>query len=123
MKINLFGAVSEDLGVAGIGVVVCNSLGEVKAALSKITPLPSLVVALETLAARRAVHFVQELDLQGLIFEGNSESPISTIKNQCFHHPSYGQLIKYIILCLQLVPFRTILYPIYVGKPTLWHML
>lgn len=68
------------MGAASICVVVCNSLGEVKAALSEITPLPSLVVALETLATRRAVYFVQELDLQGSIFEGDSELSISAIK-------------------------------------------
>ena len=34
------------------------SLGEIMAALSEIIPLRSSVVALETLAARRVVHFV-----------------------------------------------------------------
>ena len=77
--------------------MVHNSLGEVKAALSKIIPLPSLVFALETLAARRVVHFVNELDLPGSIFEGDSEVSISAIETQCFHHPSCGHLVKNII--------------------------
>lgn len=81
-------------------------------------PLPSLVVALETLATRRAVHFVQELDLQGSIFEDDSELSILAIKNQYIHHPSCGHLIKDII-CLQLFPFRTILSFIYVGEAML----
>ena len=103
MKTNFYGAVFEDLGAASIVVVVCNSLGEVKAALSEITPLPSLVVALETLATRRAVYFVQELDLQGSIFEGDSELSISAIKNQCFHHPSCGHLIKDIMFSVSSI--------------------
>ncbi|XP_030958951.1 uncharacterized protein LOC115980890 [Quercus lobata] len=47
----------------GIGVVVRNSLGEVLAALSEIIPLPLSIVVLETIAARRAVTFLQELGL------------------------------------------------------------
>lgn len=69
----------EDLNVAGIGVVVRNSHGEIKAVLSEIVPMPSSVVVLETLAARRAVHFVQELDLHSSIFKGGSEISITTI--------------------------------------------
>ena len=64
------------------------------AALSKITPCPSPVLALETVATRRAVHFLQELNLHGSILEGDSESSISAIKNQFFHHPDVGHIIK-----------------------------
>ena len=64
------------------------------AALSEIIPSPSSVLALETVAARRAVHFLQELNLHGSIFEGDSETSISAIKNQCFHHPNVGHIIK-----------------------------
>ncbi|KAK7860999.1 f-box protein cpr1 [Quercus suber] len=55
LKTNFDGAVFEDLGDAGIGAVVRNSSGEVLAALSEIIPLPSSIVALETIPARRAV--------------------------------------------------------------------
>ncbi|KAK7851469.1 hypothetical protein CFP56_041893 [Quercus suber] len=51
LKTNFDGAVFEDLGVAGISVMVQNSFGKVLAALSKIIPLPSSIVALETIAA------------------------------------------------------------------------
>ena len=64
------------------------------AALSEIIPSPSSVLALETVAARRTVHFLQELNLHGSIFEGDSETSISAIKNQCFHHPNVGHIIK-----------------------------
>ena len=87
MKTNFYGAVFEDLGAVSIGAVVCNSVGEFKAALFEITPLPSLIVALETLATRRVVHFVQELDLQGSIFEGDSELSISAIKKSMLPPP------------------------------------
>ena len=84
----------KDLGAVGIGVLVCNSSSEVLAALSKIIPLASFIVALETIAARRALHFLQELDLHSSTLEGDSETLVLAIKNQCFHHPAVGHLIK-----------------------------
>ena len=94
LKTNFDGAVFEDLGVAGIGVVVRNSSGKVLAALSKIIPLPSSIVALETIVARTAALFLHELGLHDSILEGDSEASIIAIKNLCFHHPLVGHLIK-----------------------------
>ena len=94
LKTNFDGAIFEDLDVVGIGVVVRNSSGEVLAALSEIIPLPSSIVVLETIVERRAVTFLQEISLGSSIFEGDSETSILAIKNQCFHHPLVGHLIK-----------------------------
>ena len=77
-----------------MALVVRNSSGTVMAALSEIIPCPSSVLALETVTARRAVHFLQELNLRGSILEGDLETSISAIKKQCFHHPDVGHLIK-----------------------------
>ena len=74
--------------------MVRNSSSEVPVALSQIIPLPSSVVAAETIAARRAVSFIQELYLHSSIFEGDSKASILAIKRQCFHHPFLGNLIK-----------------------------
>ena len=74
-----------------------NSLGEVLAALSEIIPLPSSNVALETIAARRAILFVCELGFSGTIFEGDSKEAISTIKKQSFQHLVVGHLVKDIV--------------------------
>ena len=51
VKTNFDGAIFEELDAAGVGVVVCNSSGELLAALSEIIPLPSSILALETIAA------------------------------------------------------------------------
>lgn len=51
MKTNFDGAMFEDLNAASIGVVVCDSHGEVLAALAEIIPLHSSIRVLETLAA------------------------------------------------------------------------
>ena len=58
---------------AGVGVIVRNSKGEVKAALAEKISKPPSVEALELLAARRAALFSQELSLDRVIFEGDSE--------------------------------------------------
>ena len=51
VKTNFDGAIFEELDAAGVGVFVCNSSGELLAALSEIIPLPSSILALETIAA------------------------------------------------------------------------
>ena len=101
VKTNFDGAVFEDLDAIGIGVVVRNSDGKVMAALSEIIPKPASVAALETLAARRAVQFVQELDMKDSIFEGDSEVSISAIKSRSFQHPSCSHLIQDIMALAQ----------------------
>ena len=105
LKTNFDVAVFEDLGAARIGVVVRNSSGEVLAALSEIIPLPSSIVALETIAARRAVLFVCELGFSGIIFEGDSEEAISTIKKQSFQHPVVGHLVKNIVYSVSMFQY------------------
>ena len=54
IKTNYDGATFVDSGEAGIGVIVRLDSGEVLAALSKKISLPSSVIVLEALAARRA---------------------------------------------------------------------
>ena len=63
-----------DINEVGIGVVVRNSL----AALLERIPMPSSVVILETLAARRAKQLVREIGLHNPIFQGDSKISINT---------------------------------------------
>ena len=66
------GAIFEDLNAEGISVVV---------ALSEVIPISSSMVTLKTIAARRAVQFIQELDLHSLVFEGDLEISIFAIRD------------------------------------------
>ena len=66
------GAIFEDLNAEGINVVV---------ALSEIIPISSSMVTLKTIAARRAVQFIQELDLHSSVFEGDLEISIFSIRD------------------------------------------
>ena len=81
-KTNFDGAVFEETGEAGIGVVIRNSAGEVMASLSEKIPLPSSVEAVEALAARHAARFVQEVGIIESILEGDSLSIISALKKR-----------------------------------------
>ena len=66
--------------VAGVGVIVRNSKGEVMAALAKKIKKPPSVDVLELLAARRAALFSQELGLDRVIFEGYSEQVMKVLQ-------------------------------------------
>ena len=66
------GAIFEDLNAEGISVVV---------ALSEVIPISSSMVTLKTIAARRVVQFIQELDLHSSVFEGDLEISIFAIRD------------------------------------------
>ena len=89
-KTNFDGAIFEDLHAAGIGVVIRDKHDEVIAALVEKISIPESVLTLETLEARRAVQFVQELGLRNSIFQGDSETSISTINKGQLLHSSCG---------------------------------
>ena len=94
VQTNYDGAVFEDLGEAGIGVVVSNATGEVIAALSEKIPYPGSVDLVEVLTARRAVWFIVELGMSQSVFEGDSEVVFKALKSVDAGHPSIGQYVK-----------------------------
>ena len=105
----------EDLNVVGIGVMVRNSHGEIKAALSEIVPMPSSVVVLKTLAARRVVHFVQELGLHSSTFKGGLEISITAIYETVIYL-NHLMVILLKTFCFQLVFSRTILSLVHLAR-------
>ena len=72
-KANSDGAIFQDSGIVGIGVVIRDSKGMVVAALSERITLPSTMEDVEALACRKAISFSIELGLQDVVFEGDSE--------------------------------------------------
>ena len=72
-KVNYDGATFQDSVSAGLGVVVRDFNGGVIAALLERITLPPTVEDLEALACRKAVSFTSDLDLQDVVFEGDSE--------------------------------------------------
>lgn len=76
-------------------MVVCNSQGDIMAVLSEQIPMPSSVLMLETLAARRAVLFIHELGFNSSSFEGDSEVlSINALRHKNLMHSSIGHFVK-----------------------------
>ena len=96
-KINYDGAVFNESGEAGIGIIVRDARGEVIAALAEKLIYPGSVVVLESLAARRAVSFAMELGLSSSIIEGDSEVVFKALRNSDWHHSSIGEIVKDIV--------------------------
>lgn len=94
LKTNFDGAIFDDLSAAGMGVVVRNSQGEILAALSGKIPIPSSVLMVETLAARRAVLFIHELGMHSSSFENDLEVSINALRHNNLLHSAVGHIVQ-----------------------------
>ena len=107
-KINFDGAIFENFGRAGLGVVVRDVEGMVIAALSQNIQLPSSVDSVEALAARRAIILAQEISLTQVVVEGDSLKVIAAINSPKQSRTQWGHIIEDIkkaSLCLQACSF------------------
>ena len=107
-KINFDGAIFENFGRAGLGVVVRDVEGMVIAALSQNIQLPSSVDSVEALAARCAIILAQEISLTQVVVEGDSLKVIAAINNPKQSRTQWGHIIEDIkkaSLCLQACSF------------------
>ena len=93
-KANYDGALLEESGEAGLGVVIRNEKGEVMESLAEKINKPDSVEILEALAARRAVLFATELGLQRVVFEGDSETVFKALSGATLDRSCIGHIIK-----------------------------
>ncbi|XP_065638360.1 uncharacterized protein LOC136071235 [Quercus suber] len=93
-KANFVGAIFQELGSVGLGVVIRDHEGSVIGALSERIPLPPSVEDVEALVGRRVISFAQELGLQEVISEGDAEIIVNSlnIDDECM--ASFGILIE-----------------------------
>ena len=93
-KANFDGAIFQELGAAGLGVVIRDHEGSVIGALSERIALPPSMEDVEALAGRRAIAFAKEIGLQEVIFEGDAEIIINSLftDGKCMAH--FGHLIE-----------------------------
>ena len=63
-------------------------------ALSEKIPMPSLVVKLETLAAKGEVLFIHKLGFHISNFEGDSEVSINALRHKTLLHAPIGHLVE-----------------------------
>ena len=93
-KANSDGAIFQDTGTAGIGVVIRDSEGMVIAALSERISLPSIVEDVEALACRKAISFAIEIGLQDVIFEVDSEIIYRHLVSDSICMTAFGHIIE-----------------------------
>ena len=91
---NYDGAIFQEQGKVGIGVVIRNLEGGVMASLSQQIPLPTIVAQVEALAVCRVVEFARELGFIRVIIEGDSESICKDLSNLSPSLALHGLLIR-----------------------------
>ena len=93
-KVNFDGAMFGKSDEAGICVVIRNSNGEVRAALSEKIKKPPIVEILELLVAKRAVLFSLETGTMKSVIEGDAETVIRALQCGGWERAQGGHLIK-----------------------------
>ncbi|XP_030924892.1 uncharacterized protein LOC115951908 [Quercus lobata] len=93
-KINFDGALSSDLGAAGLGVVIRDSCGLVVGALAERIPIPISAAIVEALAFRRTLYFAKELSICELVCEGDAKVIIRALLSKELVHPEYGHVLQ-----------------------------
>ena len=94
MKMNFDGAIFREKSLAGLGCIIRNDKGLVMAAFTQIIPLPTSVETVEVLATHSAIGFAQELSLDQIILEGDSEITINALSKGGWESSSFGHIIK-----------------------------
>nr|XP_023896666.1 uncharacterized protein LOC112008569 [Quercus suber]POE55647.1 hypothetical protein CFP56_44752 [Quercus suber] len=80
--------------MAGIGVVIRNSSGQVIGALSDKIHLPSTVDDIEAIACRSAISFALEISVEEVVFEGDSETIIKALNSDSSCLSPFGHVIE-----------------------------
>ena len=92
--------------MAGIGVVIRNSGGQVIGALSDRINLPAIVDDVEALACRKAISFALELGVEKVVLEGDFETIIHALNANSNCVSTFGHIIEDIrALALNFVSF------------------
>ena len=92
-KVNFDGAMFKEFRMAGLGVVIRNSLGQPIASLSELVNLPYSSDIVEAMAAARAIHFAQEIGLNSFILEGDSETMIKCLRSDDDSFSPFGHIL------------------------------
>lgn len=80
--------------MAGIGVVIRNSSGQVMGALSDRINLPSAVDNVEAITCRKAISFALELGIDEVVFEGDSETIIKALDSDSSCLSTFGHIVE-----------------------------
>ena len=101
-KVNFDGAVFADEGLADLGVVIRNDHRLIMASLTQQIPLPSSVIEVEVLAARKALELMIELGFDNITLEGDFEVLIKSLVKGDNSLAHYGHLLADIHVLMAL---------------------
>lgn len=93
-KINFDGALFQADNCAGIRVVIRNGNGQVMMSLSQQIPLPSTVIEVEALVARKALVLAQKTSFTQVVLEGDSQTLITALKTGSHTLAHFGHLVQ-----------------------------
>ena len=93
-KVSYDGVIFNDLGAAGLGVIIRHSDGSVIGALAEQISLLSSVTTVEALACKRAIQFALELSVFDAIIEGDAEIVTKALDEGVSNHPDFGLVIN-----------------------------
>ena len=90
---NFDGAVFREDNHAGVGVIIRDWNGQVVASLAETFPLPFSVIAVEVVAATKALCFAKELGLLFVMLEGDSKITMDALASENPSLMEFGHLI------------------------------
>ena len=93
-KISFNGAVFEDMGLAGMGIIIRDESRMIIAAFSQKIPLLSSMDMVEALVARRALIFAQEISIFNVEVEDDSLKVIQAVNNPKPNRTQLGHIIN-----------------------------
>ena len=94
IKVNFDGACFQDEKLAGAAAVIRDVNGQVLAIMADSFPLPHSIVAVEVIAAIKALKLALELGHNSIILEGDSKIAIETMQSGMPTLADYGHLIE-----------------------------
>ena len=93
-KVNVDGALFAAENTAGLGVVIRDEHGQVMVSLSECIPLPSTVIEVEVLAARRGMELAVETGFRNIVLESDSQILIKALREDSYSLASFGHLVQ-----------------------------
>ena len=97
-KIIFDGALFDELGAPGLGVVLRDSYGCAIGALSERIAMPISAATVEALAFWRALIFSKELSIFELIMEADAEVITKALLAEDVSHPEFGLVLNDVLV-------------------------
>ena len=94
VKANFDEAIFQGCDEAGLGTIIRNDYGLVMAALTQVIPLPTSMVIVEVLVARKALIFALEIGFDHVILEGDSKIAIRGMNSKDYSATPFGHIIS-----------------------------